>query len=602
MKRSTLWLATALLLSSCGGGAETPSTGDPGAGGPASSSNGTAAEALRFAFHDVTEAAGLAGFEQVNGTAEKLMIVETVGGGVALFDADLDGDLDAYLTNGGMLEGLEPGEEPRDAFYLNDGTGTFTDATERAGLGDELWTNGVIVADVNGDDWLDLYLTNYGPNRLYLNRGDGTFEDVTERAGVGDDRWSTGASFFDFDKDGDLDLYVANYIVFDEEVMLTERPLGTLQPSMQGGEDEVYTEQAVMFGPQGMPPERDAFFVNNGDGTFTNRSEELGVGVESENYGFQTLAFDADGDGWVDVYVANDLNENLLWHNDEGQGFSNQALELGLAVSLGGMPQGGMGACVGDFDNDLVADVYVTNFVEDYSTLYRGHKSGTFRDSTSRMRLNNVTWSLSGWGCEFADFDSDGGLELLACHGHVYPQVDLLNLGTSYLQRNLLFTLTDGALVEPPGSGGPGLEPKEASRGLAIGDVDGDGELVDGAGLEARRVVLRVVEGLLDGEAIDEGWNFGPLEVEPYTVQQMTERFLELWGHDGWQRSEELQAPHESPRLQLDCTKAVERLGWRPKWDVPAAIEATVQWYRADHRAEAMRDFTDRQIAGYREA
>ena len=477
MKRSTLWLATALLLSSCGGGAETPSTGDPGAGGPASSSNGTAAEALRFAFHDVTEAAGLAGFEQVNGTAEKLMIVETVGGGVALFDADLDGDLDAYLTNGGMLEGLEPGEEPRDAFYLNDGTGTFTDATERAGLGDELWTNGVIVADVNGDDWLDLYLTNYGPNRLYLNRGDGTFEDVTERAGVGDDRWSTGASFFDFDKDGDLDLYVANYIVFDEEVMLTERPLGTLQPSMQGGEDEVYTEQAVMFGPQGMPPERDAFFVNNGDGTFTNRSEELGVGVESENYGFQTLAFDADGDGWVDVYVANDLNENLLWHNDEGQGFSNQALELGLAVSLGGMPQGGMGACVGDFDNDLVADVYVTNFVEDYSTLYRGHKSGTFRDSTSRMRLNNVTWSLSGWGCEFADFDSDGGLELLACHGHVYPQVDLLNLGTSYLQRNLLFTLTDGALVEPPGSGGPGLEPKEASRGLAIGDVDGDGDL-----------------------------------------------------------------------------------------------------------------------------
>jgi len=460
------------------------SDADPGSD-PAGSAGSVGADdttGLPFLFHDATAASGLGAFRQVNGDAEKLMIVESVGGGVALFDADGDGDLDAYLTNGSLLEGLEdlaPGEEPRDALFANDGTGQFTDVTRGSGLGDERWTNGAIVADVDGDDDPDLYLTNYGPNRLYLNRGDGTFEDVTERAGVGDPRWSTGASFFDFDRDGDLDLYVANYIEFDEEMMLRERPTGTIQDQRNdaGTEDTKYANVAVMKGPRGLPMARDRFYVNQGDGTFRDASEELGIDAQSELFGFQTIVFDVDGDGWLDVYVANDVLENLLWHNDEGKGFTNIALEAGLALSMTGNPQGGMGTCVGDFDNDLVPDVYVTNFVDDYSTFYRGYPGGAFLDATSMMRINQPTWSLSGWACGFVDCDNDGVLELFAVHGHVYPQVDELDLGTTYRQRNLLFEQAEGALAEPRGGGGPGFELLQASRGAAVGDVDADGDL-----------------------------------------------------------------------------------------------------------------------------
>ena len=465
------------LLAACGDGASPSRTGGTdGTGG----SERTESEAeLPFLFRDATAASGLDAFRQVNGDPEKLFIVSSVGGGVALFDADLDGDLDAYLSNGSMLEGIEPGSEPRDALYLNDGRGHFSDGTEAAGLGDERWTNGVIVADVDDDGAPDIYLTNYGPNRLYLNNADGTFRDVTESAGVGDPRWSTGAAFFDFDHDGDLDLYVANYIEFDEEMMLRERPTGTImdQRSDPGAESQAYKNVAVMKGPRGLPMARDRFYVNEGDGSFRDASVEVGIDAESELFGFQVIVFDADEDGWLDVYVANDVLENLLWHNDEGQGFTNIALESGLALSMTGKAQGGMGACVGDYDGDLAPDVYVTNFVEDYSTVYRGLGGGAFMDTTSRVKLHQPTWSLSGWACDFADFDSDGELELFAVHGHVYPQVDGLELGTTYKQRNHLYTRQGGHFVEPEGGGGPGFALMQASRGAAVGDVDADGDL-----------------------------------------------------------------------------------------------------------------------------
>ncbi len=458
MKNTLLLLPLALGAASCGAGEER-------------------APASPFHFVDRTTESGLSAFHQVNGKPDKLMIVESVGGGVALFDADLDGDLDAYLTNGSWLEGLVPGEEPRDALFLNDGTGHFTDGTAAAGLGDATWTNGAIIADVDGNGAPDIYLTNYGPNVLYLNNGDGTFRDVTEQAGVGDPLWSTGASFLDFDKDGDLDLYVANYLQFDEELMLRTRETGTIQGEVDGADDERFAGIQVMKGPRGLDPEFDRFYVNNGDGTFRDASLELGIDEQSKNFGFQTLAFDADGDGWVDVYVANDVHENLLWRNNEGKGFTNIGVESGLALNMSGTPQGGMGTCVGDFDGDLIADVYVTNFVQDYSTLYKGHRGGAFTDTTSRAKLNRSTWSLSGWACEFADFDSDGVLELFAGHGHVYPQVDGLDLGTTYRQRNILYTQRGTDFVEPEGGGGPGFELVQATRGAAVGDIDGDGDI-----------------------------------------------------------------------------------------------------------------------------
>jgi hypothetical protein len=435
-------------------------------------SDGGAAAHGPYRFVDVTAEAGLAGFRQVCGDEEKPFIVETIGAGVALVDLDLDGDLDAYLTNGSsfdVLDDLRRGADPeridapRDALYLNDGTGRFTDGTDAAGLGDASWTSGVRVVDYDADGWPDLFLTNYGPNVLYRNRGDGTFEDVTAALGLGDPSWSTGAAFLDFDRDGDLDLYVANYVDFLEAEMRAERPT------------VAYKGVEVMKGPRGLPGSPDRFYLNEG-GVFRDASEEVGIDGE-ELFGFQCVAFDVDGDGWVDVYVANDSQQNVLWRNDQGEGFTDVAFLSGAAYSMSGKPQAGMGVGLGDYDGDLLVDMYVTNFADDYFTLYRGTGSGRFVDATHRLGLADTTRSSLGWGCGFADLDSDGDLELYSACGHVYPQVDRFELGSSYLQPNLLLELEEGAFRVPVGAGGPGFALAAASRGAAVGDVDGDGDL-----------------------------------------------------------------------------------------------------------------------------
>ncbi len=430
-----------------------------------------------FLFVDATASSGLDSFRQVNGNdPEKPFIVDSVGfGGVALFDPDGDGDLDAYLTNGSMLEGLVPGEEPRDALFWNDGAGRFTDGTEAANLGDTLWTSGVFVVDLDADGHQEMYLTNYGPEVLYHNRGDGTFEDVTERSGASDERWSTGASFFDFDNDGDLDLYVANYLEFDKESMLRERPRGTMF-GHSAAAGQAFADVHVMKGPRGLQPSRHRFYVNEGDGVFRDASVETGIDAE-ELFGFQTLVFDFDLDGWIDVFVAIDVTADFLWRNEQGQRFEDVALRSGVAVNISGQPQGGMGAALGDYDADLLPDLYVTNFVDDYNTLFRGRPGGTWLDVTTRMGLKDPTWKMVGWGCGFVDLDSDGDLEIFAVNSHVYPQVDRFDFGTSFKQRRQLFELQGGRYVVPRGEGGPGFAPEQAGRGAAWGDVDGDGDL-----------------------------------------------------------------------------------------------------------------------------
>lgn len=468
-------LSASVLLIACGGEASPPE--DPAG---AITDGGTATEGTPGLFFvDATAESGLDSFHQVNGGPEKLFIPESIGGGVALFDADGDGDLDAYLSNGSLLEGLVEGKEPRDALYLNDGSGHFTDHSAEAGIDDATWTCGVRIVDYDGDGISDIYLTNYGPNRLYRGLGGAKYEDVTEESGLADPGWSTGAVFLDFDHDGDLDVYVANYIDYDEEKMLRERPTGTIlghRTSSAAGVPQKYDDIAVMKGPRGLQPARDSFYINQGDGTFRNASVEVGI-AGPELFGFQCIAFDYDEDGWVDIYVVNDVLRNLMWRNDEGKGFIDVSLQTGLALSMTGTAQGAIGVAVGDYDGDLLPDIYVTNFVDDYSTLYRGRPGGTFLDTTSRAKLNRPTWAMSGWGCDFCDFDNDGTLELYVVDGHVYPQVDGLDLGTTYKQRNLLFELVDGRYLEPAGGGGPGFSLEEASRGSAVGDVDGDGDL-----------------------------------------------------------------------------------------------------------------------------
>ncbi len=473
MTRALRWLlvlASGLALLAA---ASSCSCGDATSVAPASA---PASGPLPYLFTDITKASGLAAFTQVNGTSEKEFVVESFAGGVALFDPDNDGDMDAYLTNGGKLEGLAPGQEPRDALFLNDGKARFTDGTAPANLGDSRWTCGVRTVDLDADGDVEMFLTNYGPDVLYDNLGGGKFADVTERAGLAHPGWSTGAGFLDFDHDGDLDLFVVDYLEFDQEQMLRERPRGAMHGHSQTTSSGKKLEDVrVMKGPMGLEPSPSLFYFNEGGGRFREASKEVGIG-DLRRFGFQALTFDADLDGWVDVLVVNDVVEDTLWHNEAGKRFTDTSLQTGVAVRQDGVAQGGMGGCVGDYDGDLVADLFVANFVEDYSTLYRGLSGGFFTDVTARMGLRKDTWLMVGWACGFYDFDADGDLELFQVNGHTFPQVDLLDLGTSYEQPNQLWELKDGRYVIPPGGGGPDFTVPRAGRGSAVGDVDGDGD------------------------------------------------------------------------------------------------------------------------------
>jgi hypothetical protein len=414
-----------------------------------------------YRFRDATEASGLGGFVQLNGSKEKLYLVESVGGGCALFDADQDGDLDAYLTNGGEL-GRSLETTPSDALYTNDGRGRFSDASRAAGIDERRWSNGVRTCDLDADGWTDLYVTNCGRNTLYLADGRGAFVDRTAASGLGVDSWSTGASFFDFDKDGDLDLHVVNYVVFRVE-------------EKHVPETNTYKGITVLKGPLGLEGAADRFYVNQGGLEFVERSAELGLA--EAHYGFQNLVFDFDHDGWLDLYVANDSVANSLWRNLEGERFEDLGLRRGVAFSISGRAQAGMGACLGDYDGDRRVDVYVTNFADDYSTLYRGEDGGFFLDVTQSVGLASPTTDKLAWSTGFVDFDLDGDEELYAVNGHVYPQVDLLRTGSEYRQVAQLFEFQDGRFREPKGRGGSAFAVASSGRGGATGDVDGDGDL-----------------------------------------------------------------------------------------------------------------------------
>ncbi|MCZ6596372.1 MAG: CRTAC1 family protein [Planctomycetota bacterium] len=412
-------------------------------------------------FADATAAAGLAGFVQENGEREKLFIVESIGAGVAFLDYDLDGDLDAYLSNGSSLEGFLEGAHPADALYAGDGEGGFRDVTAEVGLGDRHWTNGVRVADYNGDGWPDLMLTNYGPNVLYRNVR-GHFSDVTAEAGVGDPRWSTGSCFLDHDKDGDLDLYVANYLHFDREWIEANQPR------------RKYRGVSVSYGPVGLPGAADIFYENTGGGRFADVSAAVGI-ADTKRFGFQSVAFDYDDDGWIDVYVANDSEPNLLWRNQGDRTFVDMAFRAGLAYNQQGLAQAGMGVALGDYDGDLLLDLYVTNFAEDYYTLYRNQGGGLFTDVTHRVKLGQATMSSLGWATALIDLDNDADVDLFMVNGHVFPQVDLFELGTKYRQRNQAFENVGNGFVAVESLGA--LEVVRCSRGAAFGDYDNDGDV-----------------------------------------------------------------------------------------------------------------------------
>jgi hypothetical protein len=427
-------------------------------------------------FEDVTEQSGLGKFRHHSGSAAKDYIVDTPSGGVAIFDYDGDGRPDIYLLNGSTFAAIEGKEKaPRAALFRNKGNWQFEDVTDRAGVGNERWGFGVAVGDYDSDGRPDIYVGNYGVSRLYHNNGDGTFTDVAEKLGVARKGWSTGATWGDYDRDGRLDLFVPGYVEFD---------LGNLPPSPSevgkpGQLNQNFCQfrgTPVMCGPRGLKGESDTLYHQRADGTFEDVSVKAGVSDPNRYYGFSSVFVHADDDDLLDLLVINDSTPNLFYVNKGDGTFEEVGYPSGMALNENGREQAGMGLAVGDYDNDGRVDFYVTNFADDSNTLRHNDGDGNFTDVTFQSGHGEVTIPFLGWGTSFVDYDSDGWKDVLVANGHVYPAVDKYQWGSSFAQQPLLFrNLGNGRFERVGAAPGSGLARAWPSRGLAIGDLDGDG-------------------------------------------------------------------------------------------------------------------------------
>jgi enediyne biosynthesis protein E4 len=424
-------------------------------------------------FDDGTTKAGLDKWVERSGGPTKRYIVETTSGGVALFDYDNDGWLDVYLVNGGTIEALKGKQPmPKAGLFRNRGNGTFEDVTDRAGVANDRWGMGVAAGDFDNDGWSDLFVTNFGASRLYRNKGNGTFEDVATVAGVTFDGWATGAAFGDYDADGKLDLFVAGYIDFDVNNPPEPGPSGASYNFC------AYRGVTVMCGPRGLKGAVDRLYRNKGDGKFEDVSAKAGVGDTSRYYGFGVAWFDANGDGKLDLAVANDSVPNYLYINKGDGTFEDVSLPSGFALSENGREQACMGLAVGDVDNDGRDELLVTNFSDDSDTLYHNDGDATFTDVTVQAGIHEPTFPFLGWGAGLVDVDNDGRRDIFVANGHVYPEVDKYDWGMTWAQRPLVFRNRDGKRFDPvPAATGSGLAVVKSARGAAFGDVDNDGDI-----------------------------------------------------------------------------------------------------------------------------
>ena len=327
---------------------------------------------------------------------------------------------------------------------------------------------GGAVGDINNDGWPDLYVTCLGGNHLYKNNGDGTFSDVTAKAGVSDGRWSTGAAFGDYDGDGFVDLMVANYVDF----RLDDPPEFGKSPNCK------YKGMDVQCGPRGLRGAGDSLFHNNGDGTFTDVSKSAGVADTAGYFGMGVIWSDFNDTGRPDIYVANDSTPNYLYRNDGNGKFTNIGFESGTAVSEDGLEQGSMGIAIGDYLHTGHPSMYVTNFADEYSTLYRNDGKWDFHDVSYQSGVALPSLSYVKWGTGFLDIDNDGWLDLIAVNGHVYPQIDVLRSSPGYREPgSLLLNQMDGTFCDASDQAGSALKQRRVSRGLAVGDLFNDGQV-----------------------------------------------------------------------------------------------------------------------------
>jgi hypothetical protein len=419
-------------------------------------------------FNDNAEKAGLTMTTVFGGKDTKKYIIETTGTGVGIFDYDNDGWPDIFLVNGTTLEGFPAGQAPSSHLYRNNHDGTFTDVTAKAGLTATGWGQGACVGDYDNDGWEDLYVTYYGKNRLYHNQS-GVFSEVAEPSGVAGTgkAWGTGCAFVDYDRDGLLDLMVANYVDFD----VSNAPAPGERASC------VWKGVPVMCGPRGLPGSKNILYHNLGGGKFEDVTVKAKIDQTTGHYAFSVSTVDFDDDGWPDIFVACDSTPSILYHNNRDGTFTDVAVVAGAAFNEDGREQAGMGSTIGDFDGDGRLDIFKTNFSDDTSTLYRNNGNGTFDDVTYAAGLGLYTRYL-GWGTMFLDFDNDGWPDLLLVNGHVYPEVDKQNLGSSYEEPRILYHNNGNkTFSDVSAQAGPGITAVHAGRGLAIGDLWNDGRI-----------------------------------------------------------------------------------------------------------------------------
>ena len=418
-------------------------------------------------FVDLTRSAGIH-FDHLS-SPEKKYIVESMSGGVALIDYDRDGWPDIYFTNAPSVAMQLAGRKARGALYHNNHDGTFTDVTDKAGVGYPCWAMGVAVGDYNNDGWPDLLVTCLGGVVLYRNNGNGTFTDVTKQAGLGGDTaWATGATFGDYDNDGWLDLFISHYVDFH----LNDIPAFGSKTTCK------YHGIAVQCGPRGLKGSPDNLYRNNGDGTFSDVSKQAGVDDAQGFFGLTAVWSDFNGDGHLDLFVANDGEPNYLYRNDGNGHFTDIAYQAGVAVNQDGNEQANMGVALGDYLHTGRFSIAITHFSEEYTALFRNDGNMNFTDVSWAAGVARSSVPYVGWGDAFFDFDNDGWPDFVSVNGHVYPQVDSADIGTHYHEpKILLHNQHDGTFRDISKLAGPALQIPQVSRGLAVGDLFNDGHL-----------------------------------------------------------------------------------------------------------------------------
>jgi len=416
-------------------------------------------------YEDMAAQAGLAGINVSGVAVNKQYIVETTGTGVAIFDYDNDGLPDIFFVNGDRFQSSGPAPTP--LLYHNLGGLKFEDVTSKAGLSHTGWGQGVCAGDIDNDGNVDLFMTQWGHNVLYRNQGNGTFHDETQARGLDSlkTRWSTGCAFVDFNRDGALDLVVVHYIEFDPAK--TPHPGEKSQCQWKG--------LPVICGPRGLPGETVSLYQNDGHGHFTDVSDRMHITTPKDYYCFTPLVVDFDNDGWPDIFVACDSTASLYFHNLKGERYEEIGVQAGVAYNEEGREQAGMGATAADFSHHGRFDIFKTNFADDTHTLYRDQGENSFSDETIESGLAVNTRYL-GWGTAALDIDNDGWKDLVLANGHVYPEVDTGHTGEKFKQGRLLYwNRGDGQFFDLSPRAGGGIAAAHSSRGLAIGDLDNDG-------------------------------------------------------------------------------------------------------------------------------